>query len=822
MKGFLLSAITALFDAPLPERDQEIDILLTDSRSLTFPKRTLFVALVTGRGNGHRYIGDLYSEGVRAFVVSQPVGGDYPEATFIQVPDTLKALHTIAAERRQQLSMPILSITGSNGKTTLKELLYQLMAPHLSVGRSPRSYNSQIGVPLSLWGLEADQDLGIIEAGISQPGEMRRLQQMIRPTYGAITNIGEAHQEHFESLQQKVDEKLLLFSDCQMIFAPYDEPLIRNGIERNGWTDKTVYFSYIHPDAALYVRQIDYHHQGVSVGINLRGQERRLELPFLDRGTIDDTLLALLILSEIAPATISDLQPFARLQPITMRLEVLEGKQDTLLINDSYNSDYDSLRIALDFMKRRNTDHQPTALVLSDMVDSTRQPERLYQRVANLVNQYQIDQIYLVGEKIAAFKHLFDNYRDRYPDWNSLDRELQFADLRHHVILLKGSRTAQFDRVIENWKAQTHQTILNINLSRLTANYHQLRQRLPEGMKTISMIKANAYGAGSYEVARTLERAGTDYLAVAVVDEGKYLRDQGIRLPILVMNPELSGFRQLIWNNIEPEIFSLEMLQAFADMAERYGDGTLPIHLKWNTGMNRLGLTPDQAPRVIAILHRTQAVRVASVFTHLAVADDPAEDQFTRRQLNTLDSVHQVLEQSLGYRVEKHALNTAGAMRFPGYSSDYVRLGIGLYGLSPLGYSDLPLEPVASLTTQILQIQQVKSGDTVGYGRKGKITRPGRIGIIPIGYADGLSRHLGNGRITFGLPDGTLVPTIGNICMDTTMLDLTDAPTAETGTQVTIFDDHLPISRLATACDTITYEILSRLSSRITRRYFTE
>lgn len=822
MRRYLLSEITALLKAPKPRKEQEIEVLLTDSRSLTFPQRTLFVALVTERGDGHRYIGELYERGVRAFVVSKKVEEAYPEATMIEVPDTLQALQTLAKWRREALQMPIVAITGSNGKTTTKELLYQLLSPHLSVGRSPRSYNSQIGVPLSLWGLEEGEQLALIEAGISKPGEMARLRAIIEPTIGLITNIGEAHQEHFESKEQKVREKLSLFTDCETIIAPLDQPLIVEGLEQMGLTAKSHFWSFSDEQAELWVRQIEYHASGVTLSLSMDGVERELHLPFLDQGSIADAVAALLLLKYTAPSLLEDLTPFATLQPISMRLEVVQGKHHTLLINDSYNSDYDSLAIALDFLNRRNSDHWPTALILSDMQDSTHDPRELYGRVAELISRYQLDRLYLVGSALGQYRELFPELTQWYPDWSSLDKELSLAQLAGHIILLKGSHTSQFERVIEDWKALSHQTILSINLNRLTENYHTLRQQLPKSMQTICMIKANAYGAGSYEVARTLERAGTEYLAVAVVDEGRELREQGIQLPILVMNPELSAFRQLIWHQLEPEIFSLEMLRAFEEAAEKYGDGILPIHLKWNTGMNRLGITLPEIDEVVAVLRRSSAVRVASIFTHLAVADDPTEDAFTFQQLERLDTAHHILEERLGYSIKKHALNTAGAIRFPNYPSDFVRLGIGLYGISPLEQTPCVLQPIATLTTQILQVQEVQPGETIGYGRRGKVTRPSRIAIIPIGYADGLPRRLGNGRISFRLPDGTLAPTIGNICMDTLMIDVTDAESAEVGSEVTIFGEGLPITRLSDACDTIPYEIPSRLSSRIARQYFTE
>ncbi len=817
-----LSEIASLLGTDCTD-SRDIQYLLTDSRSLTFPEATLFFALVTERGNGHTYIPTLYESGVRAFVVSQDIPNDiFPEATFIKVKDTLMALQEVAAHHRAMLSYPILSITGSNGKTTLKELLYQLLSTCHSIGRSPRSYNSQIGVPLSLWSLPATLDLGIIEAGISQIGEMNRLEKIIAPTYGAITNIGEAHQLHFNSLQEKAREKLSLFRHCKLIFAPYDDPIIRETIEEMGLTKNTKFWSRECKDATLFVESTTDDVNGTTITLLLDGEKKELRLPFLDKGSIDDCLLALLITKHLFPETVEDLSPFAHLTPISMRLEVLEGKAGTLLINDTYNSDYDSLSIALDFQKRRNNDAQPTALILAQIEDSTEEPRQLLQRVSQLINRYHLNKLYLVGADLQAYLSLFPTLTQWFPTSVELDKGLPIDTLSGYNILFKGGSNAHFDKVIENWRQQTHQTILSINLTSLAHNFQTLKAQLPPHTETISMIKANGYGAGAYEVARTLERAGTDYLAVAVADEGKELRKKGITLPIIVMNPELSNLRTIISYHLQPEIYSFELLQQYEKTAMAYSDHVLPIHLKWNTGMNRLGFAPTQVQEVAKRLGASTTLRVASIFTHLAVADDPSEDAFTLRQLETLDQIHRELSTALNYTPKKHALNTAGAIRFPRYQSDIIRLGIGLYGISPLSKDQLGLEPIATLTTQILQIQDLRQGDTIGYGRRGKADRPSRIAIIPIGYADGLPRLLGNGHITFQLPDGSLVPTIGNICMDTLMLDVTDAPSATTGTEVTIFSDKLPITRLSDVCQTIPYETLSRLSSRIARHYFTE
>ncbi|MDN4754949.1 bifunctional UDP-N-acetylmuramoyl-tripeptide:D-alanyl-D-alanine ligase/alanine racemase [Porphyromonadaceae bacterium W3.11] len=827
MSMYSLAEIAAAIGVDGVNSDRKIDVLLTDSRSLSFPAQTLFFALVTEKGNGHNYVYDLLAKGVRSFVVSQPIEEgwlkDYPDAIFIRVGDTLKALHQVATWKRNQLHIPVIGITGSNGKTILKELLYQLLSSEYRVGRSPKSYNSSIGVPLSLWSIDDRDELAIIEAGISRPMEMTALEQMIQPDWGILTHLGEAHQENFDSIKCKLKEKLKLFERCDKIFAPYDDPLIREELEASSLVGKTLFWSKVDKDVPLFISSVKYHSHFTEVSMMLKGQDMVVELPFLDEGTLQCCYLAILVLSELDHDLSIDVGLYKKLTPISMRLEVVEGMDNTLLINDTYSSDYDSLRIALDFMNRRNSDDDPTALILSDMLESSRNPEELYVRVAELVNQYLIDKIILVGPKLDHFQSLFHaNEVLSYMDEAELTEHILLPKLKDHIILLKGARVAKFENIIERLKQRTHQTILNVNLSRLTHNLNQHKAFLPKGTKVICMIKADGYGLGAYEVAKTLQRNEVDYLAVAVVDEGIHLRERGIHTPIIVMNPEISSFEQLIKHELQPEIYSLSLLKSFVNKARDMNSHALPIHLKWDTGMHRLGMKASDIPELLELLKNEDTVRVASIFTHLAAADDPNEDEFTWGQLHQLDYIHGKLAEGLGYSFLKHALNTAGILRFSNYSSDMARIGIGLYGFSPIANEDYGLEPVAELKTVILQIQDVPAGDTVGYGRHGKVDRPSRIGIIPIGYADGISRLLGNGHAHFKLADGSLAPTIGNICMDTIMIDITDAPSVEEGSSVTIFGFDLSLIHLSDASSTIPYETLARLSNRIVRRYYSE
>lgn len=822
--SFRLSSIATALSIGVSVPERTIEFFLTDSRSLTFPDRTLFFALVTPKGDGHLYISELYERGVRAFVISDrhfPTES-YPDATFLLVTDTLVALQTLAAQHRSHLHMPLVGITGSNGKTTLKELLFQLLQHKYDVGRSPKSYNSSIGVPLSILGIQPTKDLAIIEAGISQPGEMKVLEPIIRPTIGVLTNIGEAHQEHFHTLEEKAREKLQLFTSTKTIITTLDSPVISDALQQEGLSDRVIGWSRKREDAALYVRELSYHPDHTNISAILFGQSIKLEVPFLDEGSLENLFSSLLVLHEVAPAVLEDLEAFRTLEPISMRLEVLEGENELLLLNDTYSADIDSLRIALDFMSRRNVEKRPTAIVLSEFKDSTRHPEELYHRVGQLISQYTPHHIIAIGQEIKPFLHLLGGEIRHYDSTADFLLSNPKEWLSRHFVLLKGARTAHFETIVNALLKRVHQTILDVNLSSMAHNLNVHRARLPKGMKMVAMIKAFGYGVGSYEIAKMLEQQHIDYLAVALADEGKELREKGIKAPIIIMNPEPNAFEQMIEHRLEPNIFSRSILQRFISVASAQGINEYPIHLKWDTGMHRVGFEEQDIDHLLHTLDSTTAVRVASIFTHLSVADDTTQDDYTRMQLDTLDRIESRLRAHLTYPFLKHALNTSGIVRFPEYRSDMVRLGIGLYGLSPLEQDTLGLIPVAALRTVILQVRELPAGATVGYGRRGVLTRPSRIGVIPIGYADGIPRRLGNGRISFRTEDGSLVPTCGNVCMDIIMLDLTDAPNAVEGSEVTLFDATLPITRLSDACDTIHYEILAGLSSRIARHYFSE
>ena len=827
MTSVTITDIASALGCPTVRDSRMITTLLTDSRALTFPEGTLFFALVTQKQDGHKYIKPLYSRGVRAFVVSDrnfPTD-EYRDATFITVPDTLAALQQVGSLHRHRLSMPVVGITGSNGKTTVKELLYQMIGGTKKVSRSPRSYNSAIGVPLSLWGISDDADLAIIEAGISRPGEMDRLERIILPTVGALTHLGTAHLENFPDRQSLIREKLRLFRHCDRVYGCLDpDPDLETVLREESYPFTLTGWSRSRQDAVLLIRKEVPTPGGVDVDACLSGREVHFDLPFLDDGTIEDCYLALSILTELAPERLKDLSFTHRLEPVSMRLETLEGEHGMTIINDTYNADIDSLSIALSALRRRQELlGKPSAVILSAFRESSHDKTGLYSTISSLLRHFDLSETILIGDEMGEYRTTFSPNARYYRSTEDFLADHPEEYLSDHVVLIKGAHESHLEEIVRRMVRRVHQTILSVNLSRLGHNLDLYRAHLPKGMKYTCMLKANAYGLGSNEVARYLEQTGgVDYFAVAVCDEGKELRRLGITTQIMVMNPEPGSYEQIMSNHLEPNIFNKHLLLDFISAAERYGAHLYPIHLKWNTGMHRTGFDEDEVEEVLTILSRTSAVRVASIFTHLSVADEPTEDDYTYKQLAMLDRVEERLRQALPHLFLKHALNTAGMTRFPGYRSDMVRLGCGLYGLSPLQVDPMGLEPVASLSSVILQTRELPAGATVGYGRKGLLTRDSRIGVIPIGYADGLPRQLGNGRALFRTESGALVPTVGNVCMDAVMLDLTDAPTAVEGSRVVIFDDRLPITRLSDACDTIHYEILSQLSSRIARHYFTE
>lgn len=817
-----------------------IDWLLTDSRSLSFPETTLFFALTSKRNAGARYIPELAVRGVRNFVLTeedyrqlsdsgnpegQPLfhGPDNLSAScnFLLVASPLKALQQLARCHRNNFQIPVIGITGSNGKTIVKEWLHQLLGTNRRIVRSPRSYNSQIGVPLSVWQMNEQDELAIFEAGISEPGEMKALQRIIRPTIGILTNIGGAHQENFLSLQEKCLEKLELFKECDVLIYNGDDEFISNCVSRLLLSAREIAWSRTDPERPLYISKVEKRADHTLISYRYLDMENSFRLPFIDDASIENSLNCLAAALYLMLPAEQITERMERLEPIAMRLEVKEGKNGCLLINDSYNSDLGSLDIALDFLYRRSQDKElKRTLILSDILETGQNAPTLYRKVAQLADSRGIERIIGVGTEISSCAERFSRFPEKqfFRHTEELLEAVSHGDLRleREIILIKGSRTFGFDALTELLEKKVHETILEVNLGALVGNLNRYRSMLRPETKMVCMVKASAYGAGSYEVAKTLQEHRVDYLAVAVADEGSDLRKAGITASILIMNPELTAFKTMFDYKLEPEVYSFHLLEALIRAAEKEGVTNFPIHIKLDTGMHRLGFAPEEMPQLIERLRSQNAVIPRSVFSHLVGSDSPQFDAFTRQQIETYEAAAGQLTAAFPHRILRHICNSAGIERFRGAQFDMVRLGLGLYGINPIDNS--VMQNVCTLKTTILQIRNVPAEDTVGYSRKGRLTRPSRIAAIPIGYADGLNRHLGNGH-AYCLVNGQKAPYVGNICMDVCMIDVTDIDCRE-GDSVEIFGDHLPVSVLSDVLQTIPYEILTAVSTRVKRVYY--
>lgn len=827
MINFSLQNIAKILGLTAPEgADREISCLLTDSRSLLNPEKTLFFAIRTSTNDGHRYIRQLYERGVRAFCVSRVPEEMTPflsEAAFLTVPNPTLALQRIASERRRLFKGTIIGVTGSRGKTTVKEWIHQMLAHDYRIVRSPRSYNSQIGVPLSIWEITDDASIAVIEAGISQRGEMERLASLIAPKIGIFTNINSEHSEGFRSIEQKAREKAVLFRDADTVIFCADDPVISNAIadvcprsHRFGWstsdTESPLFISDIFPTG----------HGSTIIRYKTQGFSSEAELPFTSDFHIQNAIHCIALMTVIGIPHQSIPERIAALAPVGTRLNVIEGVNDCMIIQDSYTSDLHSLAPALDFMARRRTPSRGATVIISDVMHESMGASRLYQAVASLLRNRNITRVIGIGEEFMAQSRFFGPEASFYPDTATFLSEVSPDDFQSELILVKGAPQFQFDRIIDRLEARQHETVLEVNLDSLVHNFNWFRSRLRPTTGIVCMLKASGYGAGSYELAKTLQSQGAAYIAVAVVDEGVGLRRAGITMPIMVLNPRADGQRSLFAYGLEPEIFSFDILHEIIREGEKYGVTDHPVHIKFDTGMHRLGFLESDIPELIDILHRQKVVRPVSAFSHLAAADDPSMDSYTREQFTVFDRCCDTLQAAFHHHIMRHILNSTGITRFPAQQHDMVRLGICLYGIPTLDDgSQNGLCPISTLTTTVISIKEWPAGTTIGYNRRGVCTRPSRIATIPVGYADGINRHLGRGAMKVW-SEGHLCPTIGNICMDACMIDVTDAPEVEVGSRVEIFGPHIPVTTLADTLGTIPYEILTSISDRVKRIYYRE
>lgn len=809
------------------DEDAIVSQLLTDSRSLTSPGETIFFALRTDAGDGHNYIPDLFDKGVRNFVVAS----DYfplPEcsgANYLAVESPLEALQALATfHRRRFRELPVIGITGSRGKTTVKEWLYQLLKDDYRIVRSPRSYNSQIGVPLSLWEIDNNTDLAIIEAGISTTGEMDNLQVMIRPTIGIITNLGSEHNDGFASMEQKAQEKAKILYNCESVVYCADDPLVTHTIaplvESGVATEMS--WSRNHCEAPLQVESTDRGEKNITVHYSYDGEASEVTIPFTADRDLDNAIICLAVLLQLGLNREVIAERMAALTPVGTRLNVIEGVNNCTVIVDSYTSDYYSLTPALNFMTRR-AGNRPCTVILSDLATESYSGDELYIRVSELLKTKRVNRLMGIGKEMCRYSQYFDELPQArfYNDTQDFMSDFAKGDFDDETILIKGDPRYGFSQIIDLLEAKQHMTVMEVDLNALAHNFKFFKSLIKPGTKTIGMVKASGYGAGSYEIAKTLQDCGCDYLAVAVHDEGVELRKASITMPVIVLNPNGVNYKAMFQYRLEPELYSIEMARDLIKEGKRYGVQHFPVHIKIDSGMHRLGFTREQLPELIELLKSQDIITPASVFTHLSVADEPDQDAYTQSQFDYFDTCSEMLQQSFDHYIMRHVLNTSGIVRFPERQYDMVRIGIGLYGIRTLfDGSEDALKPVSALRSIIISIKDWPASTTIGYGRHGVLQRDSRIATVTIGYADGFDRHFGNGAVNMWV-NGKLCPTVGTVCMDAVMIDVTDVP-CKVGDTVEIFGEHVPIEQLSEARGTIPYEILTSVSPRVKRVYYRE
>ncbi|MDR2511969.1 MAG: alanine racemase [Bacteroidales bacterium] len=763
-------------DSPLGNMD--IEYLLTDSRRLAFPEKTCFFAVKTEFNDGHKYIPELIEKGVKCFVVNECKDEAClrnEELIFFYVDNVVEALQKIAAAHRNKFNIPIIAITGSNGKTIVKEWLTQILSTKFKVVSNYGSYNSQIGVPLSVWNLKNDTQIGIFEAGISQRGEMNNLQKVIRPTIGIFTNIGTAHSKNFNNQEEKVSEKMKLFRDVELLFS--------------------------------------YKNNCAFADFNL---------PFVDAASIENIQYCIAVAKYFGIEDGEIQRVINELSPIDMRLELKKGINNCTIINDSCSFDFTSLQVAIDFANIQKQNGNITA-ILSDMAETSINDGDLYQKIAVLLQQKNVKKLIAIGKIFANFSHFFEMEKSFFPSTDAFFSDFNFDSLHNETILLKAARAFEFEKINLLLQEKIHETVLEVDFAAMKNNLDYFRSKLKPQTKIMAMVKAYSYGSGSYEIANFLQFNNVDYLAVAYSDEGLELRNMGIKMPIMVVNPEKDSLEKLLKYDLEAEIYSFEVLnQLFDEIKKHRPEKAINIHLKFDTGMHRLGFEKDDLQQLLKEIKNHPIVRVKSVFSHLAAADDPNEDVFTLRQIAVFEEMVENIEKELGYSVIKHILNTAGTMRFSDKQLDMVRIGIGLYGIAYNNEEQFNLQNISTLKANVAQVKHIKKGDTVGYNRHYIADSDRCIATISIGYADGLHRALGNGNYSVKI-NGVNCPIIGNICMDMCMVGLDGCEhTVAHLNNAVIFDSADDIKEIARISGTIPYEVLTGISGRVKRVYFQE
>ncbi|WP_068472784.1 bifunctional UDP-N-acetylmuramoyl-tripeptide:D-alanyl-D-alanine ligase/alanine racemase [Saccharicrinis aurantiacus] len=820
MESYQLLELSEWIDGKvIINNDQSIRYLSIDSRTIADAANALFIAIRGERNDGHHFIAKLYELGVRNFMVDHTFLYFHKckEANFIIVDNCVEGLQSLARAKRLKSKCDVVAITGSNGKTVVKEWLAQMVGSSRRLVRSPKSYNSQVGVPLSVWNLTEQSQLGVFEAGISEPNEMSKLESIIQPNIGIITNIGSAHRENFESQSQKLKEKIKLFKGCSTIIYCADDALIDDEINKTyPLINKVTWGTSDNAQIKVSTKSVD---DRWSFSLTYKGEEYLFDSSYTDAASKENllnTISCLFVLGYSAEYIQSNL---AKVVPVAMRMELKEGINNCILVNDSYNSDISSLSLSLDFLSQQSKGtNSSKTLILSDIYQSGLTDEEICSRINELLLKKGVSKLYAVGEALSRNATCFQMNARFYNSTDVLLSNVTQNDFNNEAILIKGSRSFEFEKITAALEQKHHETRLEINLNALVDNLNFYRSKLHKNTKVLAMVKAFSYGSGSFEIANVLEHQKIDYLGVAFVDEGVELRKAGISLPIIVMNPEEKSFSTMLHYNLEPELYSIKVVKSFVAALQSEAITEYPVHIKIDTGMNRLGFNNEDVWLLNALLKEYSFLKVQSVFSHLSGSDYEAFDDFSMHQFNLFDALVAKIEKTINRKVDKHILNSAGILRFPNHQYDMVRIGIGMYGIGPI--ESHKLSNVIKFRSYISQIRKVPKGQTIGYNRQGKLDYDSDIAIVPVGYADGLDRHLGNGKGAM-LVNAQLAPIVGNICMDMCMLDVTGLDANE-GQEVEIFGPNIRVEEIAKSLDTIPYEVFTGISRRVNRVYYYE
>jgi alanine racemase len=792
------------------KENQPVENLIIDSRKALITHSSVFFALSGPRHNGHTYIRQLYELGMHQFVVEQDVDLPlFPLANFLKVGSSIEALQKIAIAHRNAFNIPVIGITGSNGKTIVKEWLYQLLSPDMSVVKNPGSYNSQVGVPLSVWAMQPHHEIGIFEAGISTEKEMEKLQAIIQPTIGIFTNIGSAHNEGFPSLEKKVEEKLKLFSAVNPIiycsdYREIDEAVNRQHLKKISWAFSSEADIVIKKNQ----RQIEF---------DYAKKKFSLILPFEDKASVENAVHCVVCMAFLKYDSAVIQARISQLSAVPMRLELKSGVNGCQLIDDAYNNDMGGVRVSLDFLA--NQQKSKRSIIISDLLQTGQSPDMWVNELAGLIKNYPLQRVICIGPMLKKFATSFAAipHVTFYESTDEFLAAFNIQSLENEMILVKGARAFQFEKIIHRLQRKVHGTVMEIDLNKMVHNLNFFKSKLKPGVKLMAMVKAFAYGSGSEEVANLLQYHHVDYLGVAYADEGIELRKKNISLPIMVMNSSEESFAMMREFKLEPVVYNLKILKSLLSFLK---GGPFIIHLEFETGMHRLGLEGDELSEAVKLLKENPQVKIASVFSHLAGADEKLHDDFSKSQFEKFNQAYQFVSDTLSQKPLRHILNSPGILRLKDYQLDMVRLGIGLYGVNPTSEDFSALQPVATLKTVISQIKKIEPDETVGYGRHGKSKPAMTIATLAIGYADGFSRSFSKGK-GHVLINGKRAPVIGNVCMDMTMVDITEIEAHE-GDEAIIFGNDLPISEVAASIGTIPYEILTNTSERVKRVFFAE